>query len=127
MTSTPRRAQLSRTYHLLRAAWTPAPGSGNAVVVMVVIASLITGLAVAQVSRRHEVVRAGYALSRESQHLEALRERNRALSVELATLTTPERLRELATKLGMVPARPEQVRAVRATGPVARNDDPERP
>jgi cell division protein FtsL len=120
MTTTPRRAQLARTYHLLRAAWTPAPGSGNAVTVMVLIASLITGLAIAQVSRRHEVVRAGYALSRESQELEQLRERNRALSVELATLTTPERLRELAVKLGMVATRPEQVREVRPTGPIAR-------
>lgn len=120
MTTTPRRAQLARTYHLLRAAWTPAPGSGNAVLVMVLVASLITGLAIAQVSRRHEVVRAGYALSKETQKLEALRERNRALHVELATLTTPDRLRELAEKLGMVPVRPEQVRVVRPTGPVAR-------
>lgn len=120
MTTTPRRAQLARTYHLLRAAWTPAPGSGNAVLVMVLVASLITGLAIAQVSRRHEVVRAGYALSKETQKLEALRERNRALHVELATLTTPDRLRDLAEKLGMVPVRPEQVRVVRPTGPVAR-------
>lgn len=101
-----------RTYHLLRAAWTPAPGSGNVVVVMVVIAALLTALAVAQVTRRQAVVRTGYALSKETQRLERLRERNRALSVELATLTTPERLRELAVKLGMVQARPEQVREV---------------
>jgi cell division protein FtsL len=120
MTNLPRRTQLARTYHLLRAAWTPAPGSGNAVLVMVMIASLITGLAIMQVSRRHEIVRTGYALSKESQRLETLREHNRALSVELATLTTPERLRELAEKLGMVPARPEQVREVRPTGPIAR-------
>jgi len=124
MTTHPRRTQLARTYHLLRAAWTPAPGSGHAVTVMVMLASLITGLAIAQVSRRHEVVRAGYVLSKESQRLEALRERNRALSVELATLTTPERLRELAEKLGMVPMRPEQVREVRPAGPIARAEGP---
>lgn len=115
---TPRRS-LSRTYHLMRRAWTPQPGSRNAIVTMIVLAALLTTLALAQVARRHEVVRVGYELSRETQRLTTLRERHRALEVELATLTHPERLRDLATRMGMVPARPDQIRVVRPSRRVA--------
>ena len=107
------RPRLARTYHLLRRAWGPAPGARDAIVTMVILAALITALAIAQVARRHEVIRAGYELSRETQKLERLREQNRALEVELATLTHPERLRDLATRMGMIPADPDQLRVVK--------------
>lgn len=106
--------QIERTYHLLRRAWGPAPGTRDTIITMIVLAALVTALAIAQVARRQEVVRAGYELSRETQRLEALREERRALEVELATLTHPERLRELATKMGMVPSQPAQIRVVPA-------------
>ncbi len=114
----PRRS-LSRTYHLLRSAWAPAPGVANAIVIMVLIASVATSLAIAHVGKRHDVVRLGYELSRETDRLERLRERHRALGVELATLTHPERLRELATRLGMVPAPADQIRVVPASRAMA--------
>ena len=109
--------QHAGTYHLLRRVWGPAPKARDAIIMMVALAGLVTLLAVAQVARRHEVVRAGYELSRESQKLEVLRARNRELSVELATLTHPDRLRDLATRLGMVPAQPDQIRVVKAASP----------
>jgi cell division protein FtsL len=111
-----------RTYQLLRRVWGPAPTARDSVVMMVVLAALVTLLAIAQVRRRHEVVRAGYELSRQTQRLEDLRARNRALSVELATLTHPDRLRQLAEKLGMVPAQPDQIRVVQATGQLAQTE-----
>ena len=106
------KPRLARTYHLLRRAWGPAPGARDAIITMVLLAVLITALAIAQVARRHEVIRAGYELSRETQRLERLREQRRALEVELATLTHPERLRDLATRMGMIPAQPDQLRVV---------------
>jgi cell division protein FtsL len=109
-----------RTYRLLRRALGPAPSTRDTIVTMIVLAALVTALAIAQIARRHQVVRAGYALSRESQQLERLRERRRALEVERATLTHPERLRALATRMGMVPAEPEQIRVVRPRGEAPR-------
>lgn len=108
-----------KTYHLLRRVWGPAPTARDSIVMMVVLAALVTLLAIAQVRRRHDVVRTGYELSRQTQRLEALRARNRALSVELATLTHPDRLRQLAEKLGMVPAQPDQIRVVHTSGEIA--------
>jgi cell division protein FtsL len=110
---------VSRTYHLLRRVWGPAPAARDAIVTMVVLAAMVTLLAIAQVARRHEVVSAGYQLSRETQKLEELRARNRELSVELATLTHPDRLRDLATRLGMVPAQPDQIRVVKISHQIA--------
>jgi cell division protein FtsL len=116
------RTRLDRTYRLLRRAWGPTPGVRDAVVVMVALASLLTLLALAHVSRRHEVIRAGYELSKATQRLEALREQRRALEVERATLTHPERLRGLATRMGMVPAQPAQIRVVAATATEAADE-----
>ncbi len=110
------RRPFARTYHLLRSAWAPTPGVANVIVTMVLLTSLATSVAIAQIARRHDVVRLGYQLSRETDRLQRLRERHRALGVELATLTHPERLRELATRLGMVPAPSDQIRVVPAVG-----------
>lgn len=101
-----------RTYQLLHRAWGPAPSTRDTIITMVVLAALVTALAIAQVARKHEVVRAGYELSKATHEVETAREQNRALNVELATLTHPERLRQLAIRLGMVPAQPTQTRVV---------------
>jgi cell division protein FtsL len=111
--------RIARSYHLLRKAWGPTPRARDAIVTMIVLAVMITGLAVARVAQRHEVVRAGYELSKETRRLEELRERNRELAVELATLTHPDRLRDLATRLGMIPAQPDQIRVVKISRQVA--------
>ncbi|MCA9675720.1 MAG: cell division protein FtsL [Kofleriaceae bacterium] len=117
------RRALSRTYHLLRSAWAPTPGVGNVIITMVVLAVLATSLAVTQVSRRHDVLRLGYDLSRATDRLHKLRERNRALEVELATLTHPERLRSLATRLGMVPTPADEIRVVPPAPPATEEPD----
>ena len=112
---------MNRTYQLLRRAWGPAPVVRDAIVMMIVLAGLASAFAIAQIARRHEVVQAGFELSKETQHLEELRTRNQALSVELATLTHPDRLRDLAQKLGMVPAQPDQIRVVKRSTKIAVN------
>ena len=103
-----------RTYRLLHRAWGPAPSTRDTIITMVVLAALVTVLAIAQVARRQQVVRAGFDLSRATHELQARRAEHRALEVELATLTHPERLRALATRLGMIPAQPNQTRVVPA-------------
>ena len=96
-----------RTYQLLHRAWGPAPSTRDTIITMIVLTALVTALAIAQVARRHEVVRAGFALSKATHEVEVRRARKRALEVELATLTHPDRLRQLALRLGMVPAQPD--------------------
>ena len=103
---------MNRTYHLLQRAIGPAPAVRDAIIMMIVIAGLVTTLAIAQIARRHDVVRAGFELSDATTKLEELRARHRDLEVERAMLTDPARLRDLATQLGMVPARPDQIRVV---------------
>jgi len=102
-----------RTYQLLHRAWGPAPSTRDTIITMIVLTALVTALAIAQVARRHEVVRAGFALSKATHEVDVRRARKRALEVELATLTHPDRLRQLALRLGMVPAQPDQTRVVK--------------
>jgi cell division protein FtsL len=82
------------------------------VIAMVIAACVLVGLGVARVSRQHEVLRLGYRLDREAEHVRQLREVNRRLEVELATLTAPERIRRLAAELGMTPVAPDRIRIV---------------
>jgi cell division protein FtsL len=103
---------MNRTYQLLRRAVGPAPNARDAIITMIVLAALVTAIAIAQVARRREVIRVGYQLSRETQRLEAARERRQELEVERATLIQPDRLRELAERLGMEPVEPIQLRVV---------------
>lgn len=116
---------MSRTYQLLQRAWGPAPAVRDAIIMMIVLAALVTTLAIAQIARRHDVVRAGYELSQETQTLEELRARHRDLEVEHAMLTDPSRLRELATQLGMVPAQPDAIRVVKRSKRVATGEQRE--
>ena len=60
----------------------------------------------------HDVVRLGYELSQETERLHRLRETNRRLELERSTLVAPERIRAMATGLGMVPVPPDQIRVV---------------
>ena len=82
------------------------------VVALVVVASLLTAVGVIRVGRQHEVLRQGYELSRRSEQVRQLREVRRRLELEHATLSTPERIRRLATELGMTTVSPDKIRVV---------------
>ncbi|HEY5947454.1 MAG TPA: cell division protein FtsL [Kofleriaceae bacterium] len=82
------------------------------VIAMVLAAVTLTTLGVIRVTRQHDVLRLGYQLDRETEHVRRLREDNRRLEVELATLSAPERIRKLATQLGMTTVAPDKIRIV---------------
>lgn len=87
-----------------------APSVRVVVVALVAAAALITAIGVIRVGRQHEVLRLGFELSRASEHLGKLHEAERALELELATLAAPDRIRRLATQLGMTPVSPDRIR-----------------
>jgi cell division protein FtsL len=84
------------------------------VVAMVMVASLVTTIGVIRVSRQHEVLQLGLQLSREAEHVRQLEEVRRRLELEHATLTAPDRIRRLATELGMTPVSPDRIRIIDA-------------
>lgn len=99
-----------------------APAARGTVAVMLLVTVLTTGLGVQRVRSRHEVVRAGYALSQATEEIRHLRETRRQLELERATLANPDRVRALATALGMEPAPPDQIRVVPARPRIANRD-----
>ncbi len=82
------------------------------VIAMIVLACALTAIGVIRVSRQHEVLRLGYQLSRGSEEVRQLREVRRRLELERATLTAPDRIRRLATQLGMTTVAPDRIRIV---------------
>lgn len=84
----------------------------SVVVAMVIVACTLTGLGVVRVTRQHEVLALGYQLDREAEHLRQQKEINRRLQVELATRSSPDRIRRLATELGMGPVPPDRIRII---------------
>lgn len=102
-----------RLYALVRSV-EPAPGDRKLILMMVVITALVTGLALHRVATRHEVVALGYQLTRATDELRHEREVNRRLELERATLTNPERIRGLATRLGMIAVPPDRIRVIAA-------------
>jgi len=84
----------------------------SVVIAMILVAASLTALGVIRVSRQHEVLRLGYQLDREAEHLRQLKEVQRRLQLERATLTTPDRIRRLAMQLGMTPVAPDKIRIV---------------
>ncbi len=82
------------------------------VVALVLAACVLTGVGVVRVQRQHDVLRLGYQLDRETERLRQLREVNRRGEVERATLTSPERIRKLATQLGMTTVPPDLIRII---------------
>jgi cell division protein FtsL len=83
------------------------------VIALVVIAAMLTALGVQRVASQHEVLRLGYELSRRAEEVRHLREVRRQLELELATLSSPDRIRRLATQLGMTQIAPDRIRVVR--------------
>jgi cell division protein FtsL len=80
------------------------------VIALVIAAAMVVTVGVVRVTRQHEVLRLGYELSKKSDHVRALREQRRELDLELATLTAPDRIRRLATQLGMTQVSPDRIR-----------------
>ena len=103
---------LPRIYRLLKSTAHRAPKAHRGVLILLVSFSIITMAALMYVGRRHAVLRYGYQLSRASQRVAVLRESNRRLDIELAMLSAPERIRGLATQLGMIPVPPDRIRVV---------------
>jgi len=86
----------------------------SVVVAMVIAAILLTGVGVIRVSRQHEVLQVGLQLSKEAEHVRHLEEVRRRLELEHATLTAPDRIRRLATALGMTQVPPDRIRIIDA-------------
>jgi cell division protein FtsL len=90
----------------------------SVVIALIIVAVALTSVGLIRVSRQHDVLRLGYDLSRKSEHVRHLRETRRQLELEHATLSSPDRIRQLATQLGMTPVAPDRIRVV-APGKVA--------
>jgi cell division protein FtsL len=89
-----------------------APSVRAVVIALAVAAALLTAAGVIRVARRQEVLRLGFELSRRSEQLGRLQEARRRLELERATLAAPDRIRRLATQLGMTPVSPDRIRIV---------------
>ena len=96
-----------------------APGSSRVVIAALVIMALsITAIGVIRVTRQHDVLRAGLRLSKASEHVREEREVQRQLELEYATLSSPDRIRRLATQLGMTTVAPDKIRVVTPRAPM---------
>ena len=84
------------------------------VVALVVLACALTAVGVIRVERQHEVLQLGYRLSHGTEQVRELREARRRLELERATLTAPDRIRRLATELGMTTVAPDKIRILHA-------------
>jgi cell division protein FtsL len=74
------------------------------------LALVLVGVALSHVWLRLQVVHMGYVLSTTSKLQNQLEQEQRALKVELATLTSPDRLEAMAHKrLGLAPPEKGQV------------------
>jgi cell division protein FtsL len=99
-------------YRIFRRGDSEAPSVRSAVIALIVVAALVTAIGVVRVSRRHEVLRLGYELAKKSERVHQLREARRQLLLEHATLSSPERIRRLAARLGMKPVAPDKIRVI---------------
>ena len=99
-------------YTIFQRADGAAPSVRTVVIALVFAAVLVTSVGVIRVARQHEVLRLGFELSRRSEQLGRLHEERRQLELELATLAAPDRIRRLASQLGMTPVSPDRIRVV---------------
>jgi cell division protein FtsL len=81
---------------------------------LVAAAGIAVALGVLRVEREHEVLALGYQVARETAHEGELRETRRRLELERATLTAPDRIRRLATELGMTTVAPDRIRVIKS-------------
>lgn len=89
------------------------------IVALVLVAIALVTIGVVRVTRQHEVLRMGFELSKRSEEVRRLRETRRQLELEHATLSSPDRIRRLATQLGMTTVAPDRIRTISAKPSVA--------
>ena len=99
-------------YRIFRRPDGEAPSVRIVIIAMVLVAVMITAIGVIRVTRQHEVLRLGLQLSKQSEDVRRLRETKRQLELELATLIAPDRIRRLATQLGMTTVAPDKIRVI---------------
>lgn len=75
-----------------------------------VLAILCIALGSRKVAREHDRIRLGYELSEAQRELRSEQEENRRLRLEYSVLISPERIRTLATAMGMKRPMPGQIR-----------------
>jgi cell division protein FtsL len=79
-------------------------------VCVAVLALVLVGVVLVHVWLRLQVVKTGYVLATATKLQTRLEQENRELQIELATLTSPDRLESLARRrLGLVPPEKGQV------------------
>lgn len=79
-------------------------------VCVALLALLLVGVVLVHVWLRLQVVKTGYVLATATKLQTRLEQENRELQIELATLTSPDRLESLARRrLGLVPPEKGQV------------------
>jgi cell division protein FtsL len=103
---------VASVYRLLKRADGKAAPVRSLVLAMVALACALVAIGAVRVARQHEVLRLGYQLSQRSEQVRELREARRRLELEHATLTAPDRIRRLATTLGMTTVAPDRIRVV---------------
>jgi len=113
-------------YRIFQRADGEAPSVRAMVVTLVIAAALLTCVGVIRVARQHEVLRLGFELSRRSEQVSRLHEARRRLELELATLAAPDRIRQLATQLGMTPVSPDRIRVLATPATAAHGQEPAR-
>jgi cell division protein FtsL len=106
------RSPAASVYRIFKRAGEAAPSVRTIVIALVVTASLVTAIGVVRVERHHEVLELGYRLARTSEHVREQRETRRRLELEYATSSAPDRIRRLATALGMTSVAPDRIRVV---------------
>jgi cell division protein FtsL len=99
-------------YRIFRRGEGEAPSVRSVVIALALAAALIVAIGVIRTARQHEVLRLGYQLSRKAEQVHELREARRQLELERATLSAPDRIRRLATQLGMAPVAPDKIRVI---------------
>ncbi|MGE5184788.1 MAG: cell division protein FtsL [Acidobacteriota bacterium] len=102
----------ARVYRLFKRADGQAASVRTVVIAMIALACAVVAIGVVRVAREHEVLRLGYQLSQRAGHLRELEEVRRRLELEHATLTAPDRIRRLASELGMATVAPDRIRIV---------------
>jgi cell division protein FtsL len=99
-------------YRIFRRGEGEAPSVRSVVIALALAAALLVAIGVIRTARQHEVLRLGYQLSRKADQVHELREARRQLELERATLSAPDRIRRLATQLGMAPVAPDKIRVI---------------
>jgi cell division protein FtsL len=83
----------------------------------VLIAAPVVGAALFYVWAQLTTVLLGYRISEAAEQLQSLREQNRSLRLEAASLRSPERLERIAVQFGLAPPVRSQVVEIQGAAP----------